>query len=168
MELIIISMICIGLCYKGGDWKNWRRYYPTIIFYVVVAITSHIITVNKPLWVIHNFFNIDILANYFMSFFIAPSIIILFLSNYPNQKIKQIVHIIFFVSIPSLIEYIGYLRKTITYHNGWSFGWTIILYIGMFSIIRLHYKKPILACLIFFAMVVGGMFYFNISLSDLK
>jgi len=168
MGLIIISMIFIGLCCKWGDWKNWRIYYPTIIFYIIVAITSHIITVNKPLWVIHNFFNIDILANYFISGFIAPSIIILFLYNYPNQKIKQIAHIIFFVFIPSLIEYIGYLRKTITYHNGWSFVWTVILYIGMFSMIRLHYKKPLLTWLIFFAMIVGGMFYFKISLSDLK
>lgn len=168
MALIILSMIFIYLCYKWGDWKNWRLYYPTMLFYIIGVLIEHTITNKNKLWVIQGSFWNDFLADNFIAYFIFPFIIIIFLSNYPPKIIIQTLYIFMFVFSLSSIEYIAYVRKGISYHNGWTFGWSMLLYFGMFPLFRLHYKKPIMTWFIFFALVVGGMLYFKIPLSDLK
>ena len=168
MALIIISILCIGLCYKWGDWRNWRLYYPTMLFYVIGQLTETIITDDKTLWSIHGLMWNDALADYFMAFFIFPFIIILFLSNYPKKITRQILRILIFVFALSLIEYTAQISNVITYHNGWSFGWSILLYIGMLPLLRLHYKNSLLALVIFFALIGTGIVYFGIPIGDLK
>ena len=168
MPLIIISILFAGLCYKFANWENWYIYYPTITFYIIVSLTSHIVTYNISLWSIPVLIGNDSLSEYYIVCFIFPSIILLFLSNYPKQPFKKIAYLFSFVFILSLIEYVSYLGKYIFYGHGWTIGWSILLYIGMFMMIRLHYKKPLFAWLLFFPIVVAGMLYFNISLNDLK
>lgn len=168
MALIVMSLVCIGLCYKWGKWKNWKIYYSTILFYIIGMLTAEIITDDKPLWLIKYSFWNNTLADYFIGYFIFPCIIILFLSNFPKHKIRQIAYIFIFVFVLSSVEYVAHIRKAISYHNGWTFVWSILLYIGMFPLLQLHYKKPLLAWLIFFTMVMIGSFYFKISLIALK
>jgi hypothetical protein len=166
--LIIIAVVCFGLCYKWGDWKNWKLYYPTILFYIIATLTAHILMEKQQLWSVHVLFDSDMLADYFMSCILFPPVVILFLCNYPKQITKKIMYIFVFVFTFSLTEYIAGIQKAITYGNKWNFISAILLYIGTFIMLPLHHKKPLFAWLILFAMAVGAMFYFHIFLSDLK
>jgi hypothetical protein len=165
MTLIIIAIIFAGLCYKWGDWKNWKLYYSTFIFNFVGVLTENIIRDVKMLWEIHGSFWNDTTADYFISCFIFPSIIILFLSNYPKGIIRQIRHFLIFQTCLCSLEYIAYLNKGIFYYNGWSFIWSVFLYVGMFPLLRLHFRHPLLGWLALFVLVGGGLFYFKIPLN---
>jgi hypothetical protein len=167
MTLIIISMVCFGLCYKWGIWKNWKLYYPTILFYIIGALTENFITDKNPLWIIYGMTSKDIISDYFIACFIFPFVIILFLSNYPKRIKMQIVYVTAFAFVSSLIEFIVFVKKGIIYKNGWNIGWSALLYILVFPMLQLHYRRPLLAWLLFFLLVLGGMLHFKIQLSDL-
>lgn len=113
MLLILLSAILCFLCCQYGDWKNWRLYYPTCLFYVIGVITENIVTEKKQLWHIECFPMKGVLADYYIAYVIFPFIIILFLSNYPKTIISQVKRLILFVFSLSFIEYIGYFKKHI-------------------------------------------------------
>lgn len=50
MYIIFLSLISILICYKLGDWKNWEKYYSTILFFILSSVTCVILTYNHPLW----------------------------------------------------------------------------------------------------------------------
>lgn len=167
MVLIVIALICIALCYKWGDLKNWRLYYPTILFYIIGNAFEHIVTYKRKLWEVTTF-GIDTLADWFIEFIIYPFIIILFLSRYPRTITKRILFTGSFIFILSLVEYIGNKNGVIVYYDEWNIIWTIFLYFGMFILFLIHCKNEILAWIILFALMGLGMLYFDIPLSDLK
>lgn len=109
----------------------------------------------------------DRLSDFILGFLIFPSIIIVYLSNYPKRKYFQMVYILAFTMSLSLIEYIVYLKKGILYYNGWNIGWSVLIYLGAFPLLRLHHTNPLLAWLIFFALTGAGIFYFKIPISQL-
>jgi hypothetical protein len=166
MVLIIMSLLSVFLCYKWGEWKNWKLYYPTILFYVVADFNHMLLTYNKELWSIKAFWN-DTLADYIISLVIAPAIIILFLTHYPKRILKQVGYILLYVAVFTFIEYAAYVSGGITYDNGWNLAWTFFLYISAFVLLRLHYKRPLLAWLLFIVSVVVVKLCFDISLKSL-
>jgi hypothetical protein len=42
-------MISVCLCYKYGDWKNWKKYHATILFFILGILVCDLLTYNKPL-----------------------------------------------------------------------------------------------------------------------
>jgi len=63
-----------------------------MLFYIIGVLTENLITARKTLWLIHFSFWNDFLVDYFIGYFIFSSIILVFLSNYPKQKIKQLLY----------------------------------------------------------------------------
>lgn len=169
MGLIILGLVSIYLCYKFGDWKNWRSYYPTMLFYIIADFSHILLTQKKSLWLINSgVFGSDTLSDYFISLIIAPCIIILFLSNYPKRIIKRVAYTFLYVIIMSSIEYVAHIRKAIVYYNGWVFGCTIIVYIAMFLLFPLHHKNPLWAWLILALLSAAVVYYFRIPIGNLR
>lgn len=162
MTLVILGIISIGACYKWGDWKNWERYYSTLLFYNIGALTENIITNNKSLWLFYGSYSIDRLADYIFGFLIFPCIIIIYLSSYPKGRLKQILFMLAFILFMSFVEIILYYTGELRYYNGWNVGWSILLYVGVFPLLRLHYKNPLLAMLVLMILTVSGSLYFGI------
>jgi len=38
MYHIFIAIIFIFICYKHGDWRNRKNYYPTILFFILNSV----------------------------------------------------------------------------------------------------------------------------------
>lgn len=167
MGLVVIALISIFLCFKWGDWKNWRKYYPTILFYIITDINHMLLTSKKELWLIHGFIN-DTLSDYFISLVIAPCIIILFLSNYPKHIAKQVIYMLLYVVIFAANEFIANKYNGIAYYNGWNFLWTIGVYAFIFILLILHHKQPHLAWLAYLMLTGIVLFSFKISLLNLR
>jgi hypothetical protein len=67
-----------------------------------------------------------------------------------------------FILFMSFVEIILYYTGELRYYNGWNVGWSILLYVGVFPLLRLHYKNPLLAMLVLMILTVSGSLYFGI------
>ncbi|WP_017379044.1 CBO0543 family protein [Paenisporosarcina sp. TG-14] len=166
---ITVSLIFVAWRYSDWKtWRNWRKYYPTILFISVFSLLAYILTIDYPLWLYNEtfLFHNRMMHELRLIFFLFPSIILLFLTFYPKTSVmlRQLVYIFIWVIIWSIVETFLVFLKIITYHNGWNFPWSVVVWFIMFSVIAIHQKKPIwvwLICMIFSAIVI---IYFNIPL----
>jgi hypothetical protein len=133
------------MCYKFGDWRNWRKYYSTILFFILSNVACILLTYNHTLWQ----YETEILNHTFCDLFVCitvyPSIVMLFISNFPKKTIKIITHISFYVAIFTIAEWIGVKLAYFTYFNGWNIWFSTIVNYILFSVLYLHYKNPFYA-----------------------
>jgi len=148
MYIIFLAIISILICYKFGDWKNWKNYYPTILFFILSNVACIFLTYNHSLWL----YEPSILNHTFTDLFICitvyPSTVMLFIPNFPNKITKIISHISFYVAIYTIAELIGVKLGYFTYYNGWNIWYSLIFNYIIFPILMLHYKKPLYAWVI--------------------
>ena len=163
-----MAILFICLCFKWGDWKNWKLFYPTILFYIISNLSYDILTYSKPLWLYGGSFWNDTFASYFVVFVSFPPLIILFLSNFPIKILKQVKYIVFWVLAMSFLEYIMHINGGIKYYNGWSIGWSVLFDFIMYPLLFLNYKKPLLSWIISIVLAFSLMFIFNIPFSSLR
>ena len=153
-----------------SDWRNWRKYYPTILFMICLNFFSGILTYQHSLWQYERSFILPnhTLTDFLLSFVIFPASVLIFLSNYPVKGLYKIFYITAWVVMFSLTEYIAVFFKIGTYHNGWSFLWSVAFNCVMFPILRLHHSRPIWAWVLSLPVLVFITAYFNFSMGDMK
>ncbi|WP_420841513.1 CBO0543 family protein [Desulfosporosinus fructosivorans] len=162
------AILLILICLKWGDWRNWRKYYPTILYVIIWDLLYNFFTVNHPLWR----FEHPVLKHTFSDLLIAfvsfPCYILLFLPYIPKEsRVKKILHIANWAFILSLLEATSIPLQSITYHNGWNYWWSVGFNVTMFSMISLHYKNPLLAWPISALLFLVVMIIFKLPLSSL-
>lgn len=162
MFYIAVFFILIFVCYKFSDWKNWKLYYPTILYFIIGDLTFHVLSDPKWLWAYQAWpFTIHFTWLYVVTS-IYPCLIILYLTYIP-KKVKFIVlYMILCVVTFTLCEYIITLLGVFHYYNGWNLKLSALFDCIMFPMIYLHYKKPLLAWPISAAFAMGFMFLFKI------
>ena len=47
---IFIATVSISICYRYGDWGNWKNYYSTTLFFILNSALCDFFTYNHPLW----------------------------------------------------------------------------------------------------------------------
>lgn len=162
------AILYILVCLKWGDWKNWKKYYSTILYVIVWDLIFYIFTQNYPLWT----FNDPVLKHTFSDLLIAfvsfPCAILLYLPYVLKKSIaKQIFHIAFWTCIFSLFEAIALALHTISYDNGWNFWWSVGADVSIFCTIRLHYEKPLLAWPLSILLFIITIIIFKFPISSL-
>lgn len=165
MFIIIVTLIFVILAWKWGDWRNWKLYYSTIIFMILGDFIYLFLTFQKPLWTMESTILGRTFTNLLIAFFIYPSFVLLYLSNFPKENLeKKVFYISAFTLFFTAFEYIFIKFDSISYYNSWNLWWTFLFDIMLFILLRVHYKKPLLG--IFFAVVVGTciMLIFKIPL----
>ena len=168
INLPTIVILFFLFCLKWGDWKNWRKYYPTILYVIVWDLIFYIITVNHPLWRFEHPVLKHTFSDLLIAFIAFPSAILLYLPYIPKKSIvKQIFHIALWVFIFSLCETTDIALHTISYHNGWSFWWSVASNIAIFCTIRIHYEKPLLVWPLSVLLFIITIIIFGIPLSSL-
>lgn len=142
---IAILVLLAGL--KWGDWKNWPLYYSTVLYMIVFNLLFNVLTYNYPIWmyersILPNHTLIDILN----TFILFPATIFIYLPRFPEgNRMKKILYIFKWVAMYGMGEY--FLKKLgyFSYYNGWNVFWSLGFNVIMFSMLRLHFKKPLLA-----------------------
>lgn len=173
MFRIILFSIFIVATYFWGDWRNWRKYLSSIYFLIIVNLMYKVLFYNyllwrlEPIWPLQNIFPKSSLIVILVSFIIYPTTTLLYLGNYPEGE-KQLFYIAFWVILYLIIEAVAISQKAISYHNGWNYVYTMGFDIALFLLLRLHYKKPLLAWLVSFSLFFGAAIYFNLPLSSMK
>jgi hypothetical protein len=163
---IFLYLAFVFAGYIWGDWKNWRRYYPTYLFLIGGNLFYNALLHNQRLWyyrkgIIGNqILNGHLTIAFFIMVFVFPSTILIYLGNFPKQRSKQFFWILLWIFIYTLIEFISnkYLHW-IEYNQGWNIYWSILFNLVMFTVLKFHYSKPWLAWII---SVLFFIFLYNI------
>ena len=163
-----IAALLFLICLKWGDWKNWRKYYPTILYVIVWDLLYNLFTINHPLWRLDHPILKHTFSDILIAFVVLPCSILMYLPYIPKKTIvKQILHIAFWVFLFSLIEVIALTLHTISYYNGWNIWWSIGFNVTMFSMVRIHYENPLLAWPISGLLFILVLIIFKLQLSSL-
>ncbi|WP_373687524.1 CBO0543 family protein [Clostridium estertheticum] len=159
---IFQSLVSIYICYKLGDWENWIKYYPTILFFILSSVVCIVLTYDHPLWLYKPQILNHTFTDLLISITVYPCTIMMFIPHLPKKLPKIILHISIYVAVYTIPELIAVKLGYFTYHNGWNIWYTIIFNYIMFPIIILHYKKPLYAWLI--ALVSPHILFFLLKI----
>lgn len=108
--LFRITVFIIGLpfaAWKWGDLKNWQKYYPTILFIMLVNMSASFLTYHHNLWN----YTPDVLVKsgtmleFFNCYIVLPLVALIYLSKFPSNNMPhQLGYIAFWVSIFSGLD----------------------------------------------------------------
>ena len=168
MYQIIMGAIWIISCWKWGDWKNWKLYYPTIQFLIIGDLTCNFLLYNKPLWAYGGWIWNHTFADLFVAIVIYPCLVILFLTYYPKLIKKQLIYILLWTAIFTVHEEVATLLGEFFHYDGWSIWWSALLNYGLFTILGLHYKKPLLVWPISMVLAFVLLYIFKIPFSIMR
>lgn len=157
----IIGVIVILVSLKWAKWKEWQRYYPTMIYIVSMNLLyKYFALSNFHLW---KFNSVDLVFKNETSIFlwhtllINPLFTIIFLSNFPEERfLKKCFYITKWVAAFIFVEWLLLRFDHVNYFNGWKLGWTTFFDFTMFTMLRIHYKKTLLAI---FLSILFTLFY---------
>lgn len=166
-RVLLLSSFLVAAI-KLGDWKNWQRYYPTVLFVMVVNLAASFITYHHILWN----YNPDIFVQtqttieLINAFVLLPAVVFIYLSLFPfdSSKVYQAGYIAFWILLFSCIElFAHYIVGSLSYKNDWSWLDSFVFDIAMFSITRLHYSRPVWAWGI--SLIITAIIYTCFGLS---
>lgn len=175
---ILIFRFCLVLAFwlaavKWADWKNWAKYYPTILFVMVVNLAASFLTYHHILWNYNpdSIVKSQTLIEMVNSFFMLPATTFIYLSTmsaFPT-KLCKLACMSFWIVLYACLEFIDhFIIGGISYKNGWSWPASAIFDIAMFSIIWLHYLRPLVAWTLSFAMTAAIILMFNFMSGEFK
>ncbi len=169
MYRLVIAAIWILVAYKWADWKNWKKYYPTILFMITGDLVYNFLTYNHPLWELTD----PIFKVTFTTLLIItitwPASILLYLTRFPKDDgFKKVVYILKWITLFTLLEWISLQFNLVRYSNSWNIWWSLGFNTVMFPLLKIHYVKPPLALL--FAFILGSsiIYFFKVPLSSMK
>ncbi|MDQ0154771.1 CBO0543 family protein [Robertmurraya andreesenii] len=161
MVNVIYALVWLIAPMIWGDWRNWQKYYSTIMFFIMGDLLYlYLLSDHFPMWK-YNPHEIDDnlgLTNSHISLSIIlikyPATVLLYLSNFPKKgRFKQFGYYLLWVGIYGINEIIDLKLNLIQYHNGWSFWWSMFFNMILFYFLWVHYRNPILAWLFSFVYI---------------
>ncbi|WP_200411482.1 CBO0543 family protein [Virgibacillus salexigens] len=161
--------------WRWGDWRNWEKYYSTILFFIINDMINNFLTYNHPFWNFKEsiyplfFFNHTTISLTIM-FIWYPVTILIYLKYFfgTNKWSVRIFHFILWVTLYVAIEYINLHIGIISHHNGWSMWHSVPFVIAMFVIFPIHYKKPLVAWLIVLGIFIVLTIQLDFPLDKMK
>ncbi|MDR3543622.1 MAG: hypothetical protein P4L69_22100 [Desulfosporosinus sp.] len=165
---LLLPLIWILSAYKWSDWKNWKRYYPTILFFIVGDLIYNLVSYNHPLWEQTSLKLGVTFSVLFMCVTVWPSSTLLYLTHFPlTGKLKKVLYVLLWVVLFTLIELVCGWFGNFKYSNGWNIGLSILFATVMFPLLKIHHEKPPIAWALAF-LLGTTIIYFFIPLSCIK
>lgn len=163
---ILLSLLFICATWLWGDVKHWKRYYPSIqymlmnqLLYRLFVDRHYYLWKIEPDLILMNS-SFSFLVN---TFLIYPFVVILFLTNFPKVVWgRKVSYCFFWVVLFSVIEKGMNLMGLITYHNGWTYWWSVGFDVTLFPMLKLHSKRPLLTWGISFVFITFYLVYFHV------
>lgn len=160
---IAITIWAVAASWRWWSWKYFYKYHATILYMSLLNLLYLFFTVGYPLWKIQPDFGLSFPATSMMyTFIIFPCTAMLFLVRYPAYFKSQVLHNAKWMIIYFGVEWVGSIINRISYGHGWNLGWSLLFVIMMFPMLRLHYKRPILAYLLSIIIILLILYKFDI------
>lgn len=172
---ILLLLLFILAGWKWGDWKNWRQYYPSILFFILGDLLYNYLLYNHTMWQFHTSFDQFVLPNHTLisiavAFISFPVKVLIYLGHFPENKSKftQFMYIFAWVLFFTLFEFGALSLGILSHHNGWNLFTTFLFYFVIFVMLRLHQNRPLLAWIASFGVILFLCIYFDVPISSLK
>lgn len=160
---LILAAITILSSWKWGDWRNWKKYHETMMYFALGNVLYNFLCANHFLWKLKpDFFPNHSITEIVYTFITFPATALLFLTNYPTGLKNIIKHYITWILIYVGIEYFFYLTGRIVYQHEWNLGWSALFDMTLFPMLRLFYKRTLLAYGISVLMCIGWVWLFDV------
>ncbi|WP_456271331.1 CBO0543 family protein [Bacillus sp. AK031] len=174
MSILLLSIYIIAGI-KYGEWKNFKEYYPTLLYFIIGDLLSQFLLFDYSLWEFHPMDDADRLAGLNHTFIALAKMgiqytatVAIFIGRLPESIGKQFLAVLLWTTIYGLNEYVAHSLGGLSYHRGWGFGWDILFNLMMFTMLIIHYRKPLFAWILTFPVIVGLWLIFDIPLDVLK
>lgn len=160
--------VLIGTALYTGGWRNWRKYHTTLMYWIICTLLYEVLTYTYPLWV----YRPDILINHtitslFVIFIIYPVALYLYLPYFPRKRMLfKVLYVMSWVIFASVMEWV--YSDHFLYRNGWNLKWSFVLNMLMFSMLKLHYHKPLLTYSLSIITIIGFLFIFQVPMLEMK
>ncbi len=165
----IYGLIWLAALFIWGDWRNYRKYYPTYLFFLLGDfLYLYLLSDKFAMWTYtpqgvdegNGLTNTHIVLSIMAIKY--PATILIFLGRYPEERsrIKQFIYILLWVVINAVNEAVDLFVGLIRHDHGWSLGWSVLFNLVMFSILRLHYVRPFRAWVasLIFILILWNIF----------
>lgn len=166
---ILINFFYIIAGFKWGDWRNWKQYYSTILFFIIGDFLYNFLLYKKTMWLFHDL----VLPNHTTITVLAMVVtysatVLIYLGRFPHGWLKRLLWFLLWVGIYLSAEYFNSKLGFITYYNGWNFWWSVLFTAIIFFILPIHHKRPLLAWLISIIIIGSLLSIFDVKLTDMK
>lgn len=170
MVAIILSISWIIAAMKFGD-RDWRKYYPSMLFAALGNALYEVLCYKFQLWKMEpNGVGYSMIPMLLLILVGMPLSTWVFLSKYPYKSgtYKKGMYVSFFILLFIVLEYVSVRLGAISYHNGWNLGWSLLFVVVMFMVIRLHFSRPILALIVSIPFSLLLCMIFEVTLDKMK
>lgn len=162
---VAIILITVLLTWKFADWRNWQKYQSTMLLFSLGNLLYIFIYHDHFLWM----FKPDIFNHHIMEIIytvtVFPLTTLMFISNFPYGNKKLIFYMAKYIFIYITVEYILFRMGYMVYNYGWNIWWSLGWNVMMFSILAIHYKKPLhaysISVLVF--LLMNRLFQFKLD-----
>jgi hypothetical protein len=162
----------IAAAWRLGDWRNWPRYYPSVLFVMVVNLSAGYLSYHHSLW---NYSG-DILVTtqtiveFINTYINLPATVLVYLSHFPSDgKVRKLLYGGMWVMIYGTFEYLDhYVFGGMLYTNNWSWFHSLFFDIVMFYIIRIHYLNPLTGWLLSFLVALFVITQYGFLTAEMK
>lgn len=177
MWLILLFRICILFgflftAWKWGDWKNWQKYYSSMLFVALVNMSAGYLSYHHSLWIFapDALVSTQTVVEFINTYIALPTTTLIYLSHFPSgSNVLKVTYIVIATILYATLEWFDHMIiGGISYDNGWSLSHSAIFDFFMFTTIRLHHTRPLLAWV---AVLIGTTFIllvFNFGSGKMK
>lgn len=155
------ALLFVLVAWKWGDWRNWAKYYSTILYVIVFDLVYFGLTMGFPLWRYHHPVLGYTYSDFLIAFIMFPATMLLYLPYQPKEKYKQAGFLLLWVFIYASIELAQSKMGGIVYYNGWQFVHSVLFDCLFFIMARLHFKYPLSTFAVSLIMVPAVLALFN-------
>ncbi|HLO13151.1 MAG TPA: CBO0543 family protein [Pseudoneobacillus sp.] len=164
---LAIGILAIAISLKWANWKEWQRYYPTMLYIVLSNLLYKFFALSEfHIWKLSShdfFFNNHIQIFLWHIFIINTLCTFVYLSNFPEGEDwhKRFFYILKWLAIYIICESILLKYNHVNYYHGWNIVWTLFFDLVMFLMLRLHFKKPLWAIILSVPNTLFYLFVFD-------
>lgn len=164
---LFVNVLIILITWKWADYRSWQKYQATMLFLPLTSLVYSLLSYSSGifLWDVKpDLFN-HAISDLLYVIILLPCTVLLFLSNYPAEPFKKVIYYLKYIFIYSAVEIFLYAVGRFGYSDGWTILHSIFFYFLMFPAIIIHYKKPILAYIVFIFLTVFGVWFFKLPIT---
>jgi hypothetical protein len=172
---IIFLLLFAAAGWRFGIWKEFQSFYPTLLFFIIGDLLSQFLLYDYSMWEFHpvgtlaKSLNLNHTTIALLKMMVQyPATVAIFIGRLPDTFRGKILWVLFWTAIFGTTEGLTHQAGIMTYHNGWHFGWDIAFNIMMFTMLIIHYKRPIYAWIATIPIIIGLWILFDVPYSVLK
>ena len=164
---IVVGFVLMFAAWRWGDWRHWRKYLPSIQFFIGGDMLYNLLCRNHLVWDYPhppNLFTNHLINNLVYMLLLYPTFTLIYLYRYPYGKsvMKQIVYILAWIVAWLAFELYMITHGLCVYHYGWTYGWSTFFACVMVSMIRLHHTRPLMGYILSVPFTVFLLLWFHV------